>query len=292
MESNTNKTKLKSTVLDRIQKEKICPRSRWFFGCYEFFLWALWIFSILVGSLAIAVSLFAITYQRYAFYEATHGSFLVFIVETLPYIWLVTFVVMVILAIFNLRQTKGGYRYPFWKVLISSLVFSFVGGGLLHVVGMGFMVDKKLGEHLHMYQSQEKMEQKMWQRPNEGRLVGFVVKMSNESNQNSINFKDIRGIEWETNIQNLFEDDLIVLRSGKKMKILGQVISTEPHRFHACGVFPWMFEKNMSMKELSAERRAVIDRIYQHKDHGSSSELKNIIDRCAELKVMKRLEMM
>jgi hypothetical protein len=294
METNNNKTKLKSTVLDRIQQEKINPRSRCYFNCYEFFVWVFWVFSVLVGSLAIAVSLFAINYQRYAFYEATHGDFVTFIAETLPYIWFFILVLMVTFAIFNIRHTKKGYKHPLWKILSSSLLLSLIGGVALHIAGMGFAVDQKLGKYIDVYQSQEEMEQSMWQKPEEGRLVGMVLGSfsTTEDSDAHITFKDSTGIQWKTNIEDLFEDDLTVLRSGKKMKMLGEVLSTEPPQFHACGVFPWMFEKNMSIKELSTERRSVIDRIYKHKDHGSSDELKAIVNRCAELKVMRHLEMM
>ena len=294
METNTNKTKLKSVVLSRIKQEQICPRSKWYFNCYELFVWLFWVLSVVVGSLAVAVSLFAITYQRYAFYEATHGDFWTFIIETLPYLWFLVLVLMVIFAIFNIRHTKTGYRYSLWKIITSSLVLSLMGGAVLHVAGIGFEVDQKLGKYMNFYQSQEELEQGMWQKPGEGRLVGslLTVDFDDKNIDGDVSFKDVSGVLWEINVENLFEDDLVVLKSGKKMKLLGQVLSTEPSRFHACGVFPWMFEKNMSIKELSAERRAVIDRIYQHKDHGSSNDLKDIIDRCAELKVMKHLEMM
>lgn len=296
MENTSKKTELKTRVLDRIEQEDLNPRSSFYFKCHELTVWVLWVLSVLIGALAIAVSLFAITYQKYAFYEATHENLITFMVEALPYLWFVILVFMILLAVFNVRNTKKGYRYPLWQIVISSLVFSFVGGYAMHFAGMGFMIDQKLGEYIAMYQSQEKMESRLWQNPGEGRLVGFLALTENTSGDEKIIFKDIKNTKWEVNVTNLQEDDFIILNSGKKMKVLGQVLSFTPPRFHACGVLPWMFEKNMSVNELSRERRGVIKRIYSHKDndlsHKQLEDSLEKIDLCRELEAISRLHMM
>ncbi len=300
METNTTKTELKNNVLERIEQEKIVPRSKIVFSCYEILLWSSWLLSVLIGALAIAVSVFAVSYQKYAFFEATHEDFVAFIVETLPYLWFLVLAFMILFAIFNLRHTKRGYRYPLWLVILSSLTLSVAGGTTLYYADMGYMMDKKLGQYLSAYQSQEKMEEKMWQNPKEGRLVGvLVIKEDDSLPAGHVLIRDAREQLWVVNIKDLYEDDLIIMNSGKKMKVLGQMLSMSPSHFHACGILPWMFEKSMSVKELSRERVAIIDRIYQHKDRlkerdsiqGVLNDQEVVRDYCAELKAVDRIRM-
>ncbi len=81
---------LKQTVLARIDQENVCPRGRWLFHSRECVVWTLWLVTVLVGALAVAVSLFVIAQRQYALYEATHDNFLTFLVTVLPYLWIIT----------------------------------------------------------------------------------------------------------------------------------------------------------------------------------------------------------
>ena len=136
-ESQKTEESCKDKVFSRIQGEAISPRSKLVFQSREFAVWALWTLSIVVGAFSVAVVGFVLTHHEYALYEATHENFATFIVEALPYMWILTFGLMAAVAIFNLRHTKHGYRYPLWQVFGSSVVLSLVGGGVLHVFGFG-----------------------------------------------------------------------------------------------------------------------------------------------------------
>ena len=65
---------------ERIEEEKVRPRSRMFFQGRECIIWTLWLISMLVGTLAVAITLYVITHHQYALYEATHENFFTFLV--------------------------------------------------------------------------------------------------------------------------------------------------------------------------------------------------------------------
>src|SRR5690606_21014678 len=103
---------LKDSVLERLEKEGITPHSRYYWLSYEYAFWAAWLISVFLGSVALAVLSFASVYIGYSLFEATHGGFLTFFFDTLPYIWLVAFAALTLVAYFNLKNTKRGYKYP------------------------------------------------------------------------------------------------------------------------------------------------------------------------------------
>lgn len=255
---------LKHSVFKTIEEQDVCPRSRWFFVCKETLMWVVWVLSVVVGALAVTVSLFVISRSQYALYEAAHDSFLKFFVSALPYVWIVLFGVMAYLAVTNLRHTKRGYRYSAWKVVASSIVLSLAGGAFLQLFGFGYIIDYKLGQEMKIYMSQEKVEMKLWQTPTDGRLIGRQV-LRTTIPTSTVIFEDSMGTRWTLDVSELTPMDLNLLNSERKVRILGTTSDVVSKRFHVCGAFPWMLDKPMKISELSAERQAFIERVYQHK---------------------------
>ena len=286
---------VKSNVLNRIECEKICPRSRYFYRCREYAVWSLWFLSVFVGSLAIAVSLFVVTHQQYALYEATHENILTFMVEVLPYLWIVLFGLMILVGVHNLRHTKRGYRYPLWQIVLSSVILSFAGGTALQIFGFGYVVDHALGEQMRMYVSQEKMEQRMWQAPAEGRLLGRQT-LATITPTSTIIFADVSGAVWNVDVSELSTGELNLLREEELVKLIGQASNGEVQVFHSCGAFAWVFDKNTTRDDLSSTRQNFIERLKTHKDRaskyknariGTSTEPAGSL--CDEIGIVKRM---
>jgi hypothetical protein len=205
---------LKDSVINTIDQENVCPRSRWFFVCKETLVWIFWALSVVVGALAVAVTLFVVSHSQYALYEASHDSFLTFFVGTLPYLWIILFAVMSYLAVTNLRHTKRGYRYCAWKVVASSMVLSLAGGAVLQLFGFGHAIDYKLGQEMKMYMSQEKQEMRLWQTPNDGRLIGRQVLVTTVPTSTVV-FEDTAGARWTLDVSELSARDLNLLSTER-----------------------------------------------------------------------------
>lgn len=271
-ESQTPKP-LKEALFARIECENVCPRSRIFFKTREYAVWVLWLLSVLIGALAVAVSLFMVTHRQYELYEATHENLLTFVIEALPYIWIATFGVMAFTAIYNLRHTKHGYRYPLWLIVSSSLVLSFAGGSALHFFGFGYTIDQMLGSNMNIYMSQEKFERQLWQNPQQGRLIGVRI-FEDSIPTSTVVFEDVNGQRWEMNVEELRERDLKLLSSQKMVRLLGKCTDMETGAFHVCGVFPWMVQKEVTMNEMMEERQVFVGRLgeYNQRMHEAKRE--------------------
>lgn len=293
---------LKQLLFERIEQEHVEPRSRLFFHSQECFIWLLWLFSVVVGAFAVAISLFVVSHRQYALYEATHDNFFTYLVDVLPYLWIVVFGLMVAGAVFNLRHTRSGYRYPIWKLILSSLVLSFAGGSALQFFGLGYTVDRIIGQQMPVYVSQEKLEMRLWQDPEEGRLLGQQV-YTTVSPTTTVIFEDANGTRWQLTVVDLLEEDRQLLGTEGRVRVLGQRMGSQPHVFHACGVFPWMVGRSVTMSDMNRERQAFMQRVYEQKHRAeerlaaleeqafsSSSEERSDMGVCAELAAVKRIE--
>jgi hypothetical protein len=258
--NNKTDLQLKYKLFDKIECDGVYPRSKLFFRCHECIVWSLWLLSIAVGAVAVSVSLFVMSHHQYALYEATHDNLFTFLVEALPYIWIVVFGLMVWVAIYNLRHTSKGYRYPLWIILMSSIILSFAGGSALQFFGIGYTVDDILGSKMTVYLSQEKLEARMWQDPEAGRLLGKQI-YTTLAPTTTIIFKDTNGNNWQINVSELKERDVNLLSSGEKVRVLGKYMNGDMRTFHACGAFTWMMDKNTSVKDMTEERNIFIENV-------------------------------
>lgn len=256
---------LTSQVLGKLETEAVTPRARWVYLTEEYALWVFWATTVVLGALSVAVALFVLSRQRFALFELTHRDFSTFAVDVLPTLWLVLFVSMVIFAVFNMRHTKRGYRYPLWQILGSSMVLSLVLGSVLHLAGAGFSLDKKLGVWSKGYSSQEKLELKWWQNPAEGRLVGKAMYIR-EGADTEIRFIDMAGTAWQLSLDELHEGEKQLLAEGRQVRIFGAVETDRS--FHACGAMPWVQDRSYRGEELDEIRqgtRAKIEAFKQEK---------------------------
>jgi hypothetical protein len=255
-------TTLSSSVLNRITQENVEQVPRWQFLLSEYTIWIVWGASVLVGAVAFSVMLFVLMHSGFAFVEATHRDTLHFLIEVMPYLWILVFIAMGMFAQYNLRNTKHGYRYTLWQILLSSILFSLIGGIVLHMLGIGYLVDTQAGRNFAFYPALEKMETRIWQAPQSGRLVGrYQVGSEIDS---SVIFKDVEGESWTLNTLELNPIDMHNLYSGDKVRVLGIVSSTTKDHFHGCAVFPWAASVKVGFGELRKDREAFLMRMSEH----------------------------
>ena len=254
-ETTTIEASCQSKVMERIEGEHICPRPRSFYTQKEAVVWGLWGLSIIVGALSVAVMAFTLMHNQYALYEATHENFTTFLMEVLPYVWIAVFLLMAGVAVYNLRHTKHGYRYSISQILLSSVVLSVAGGGVLHFLGFGYLVDQALGQQMSGYPSQEKFEKKLWQNPKEGRLLGRVTNPI-QPPSTLAQFIDVNGLRWKIDISELSEAERTLLFNQANVKMVGFVSEHDVFLFHSCGAFPWLLDKPASQADFEAAREA------------------------------------
>lgn len=259
-------------VLSRIDREQVQPRSRLYFKSKECFIWTAWLLALLVGAIAVSVTLYVSTSVPYTLYEATHNNLLTAFVSALPYVWVIIFVLTAYLAFINFRFTKHGYRYQVYTVLIGSTVFSFFAGAAFHFYGGGYALDQTLGEMIAAYPSYEKQQRLLWQAPEEGRLIGTLLPYehgtSTEDGTITVEFvfADTTESLWEIDVSELRSTDIDLLYQAGEQEVRLIGTSTTPGVFKVCGVFPWYQGQALSRQKLDKNREAFIDVVRSHYD--------------------------
>ena len=240
-----------SAVLARIQSEHLTPTPRYAFAVREYTVWTVWGLSIVIGALALAVTVYDALSTEYALYEATHDNFWTFLVGALPYVWVMIFAAMAAAAVVGVRQTKWGYRYRTSYIIGSSLLCSVLGALFFHMMGFGYALDTLLGHQIGQYMSMEKTDLAMWQAPADGRLIGVLATTPDDVIQ-TLQFEDAAGNLWTISNTEINDHDMRLLQSGDRVRLLGT--TTDDMTFHICGVFPWMYSRAMSWGEMQHER--------------------------------------
>lgn len=264
-------------VLSRIEREQLQPHSRLYFQSKECFIWTAWFIALLIGAVAVAVTLYVSTSVPYTLYEATHNNLLTAFVSALPYIWVVIFILTAYLAIVNFRFTKRGYRYQVYTVLLGSVAFSLFAGTAFHYFGGGYALDQALGDMIAAYPSYEKQQYALWQAPEQGRLIGTLLPYENGTSTDSgdtaqeFAFADAAEGVWEIDVSELREQDIALLHEAGEQEVRLMGTSTETGTFKVCGVFPWHTGQALTRQQLDQNRQAFINVVRTHYDAVSSS---------------------
>ncbi len=288
MDQNNSQPKdLAAAVLGRIEEEHVTPHSRLFFTAKEAGVWLLWLMTVVLGALAVAVTVTVAVYRYATGYELTHDSLLSYAAEVLPYLWILVFSAMTLLAVYNLRHTKRGYRYSLFVILSSSILCSVGGGVVLHVSGLGFTLDRILGSYVPAYLSQDKIEARLWQQPEQGRLIG-VPELDEVAQDGTVHFVDVTSGEWSLVVRELPPQDAALIAHGDQVRLIGELVSLTPPIFHVCGVLPWFrdrFEEHKVLAHLREEFRGRM--VTNHTVAPSDPALMS--PRCAEARGVRRL---
>lgn len=192
-------TELDKKVLEAIEKRNLTPRPYYVFLAKRSVLWTLAVLSIVLGALAVAVLLFAIS-DHYAtggrlFDNLPFGE----LIPTIPAIWLGSMALFTASAYYALRNTRRGYRYRPMRIVTLCLATSVALGTLFHLFQVGSLINGFLASQFAYYREETYVPFAEWSRPDEGYLGGTVESVDGKS---SLHLKDFNDKEWLIDISN------------------------------------------------------------------------------------------
>ncbi|MBX9907050.1 hypothetical protein K2X96_04115 [Patescibacteria group bacterium] len=259
---------MSESVLACIVRDGICPRPRWHFLMKEGVMWTLGGLSIFVGALAIAGLLFELRYAWWDVYEATHDSFFMFMLDALPLVWLILFILFLIPVYHLLRSTSRGYRYSFLLVVCVSLVSTGVMGVGFYSFGMGRFIDERVGAFVPFHNPLLSRERMTWMKPTDGRLAGIIREVPYGDTGFWLEGADGSPYRIEMNVD---VNSRLMLRAGEYVRVVGMPTTT-PGILEGCIIF---------MKNDDILRRAHMHEKFETNEEG---ERKILISRTKECK--------
>lgn len=247
---------LKETVLTRIASEGVKPSPKYVFFARNVVFAAVAFLAVIVGSLAIAVSIFTSLHAGWEYYELTHQNRLTFTVSILPYIWISVLLGTLVLGYFNLRHTKRGYRYSASWVFIGLVFASTLGGVVLYNFNLGRVLDEEAAQYLPRYRSSVGLQQDFWHAPELGRIIGVVSVVGSST----IAITDIDGITWNIDTEVLPVPDQKRLETGRDVRLIA-LIDQDDRTGTGCMALPGVETEPVPYREAMERRRDFKTRI-------------------------------
>ncbi|MCK5096351.1 MAG: hypothetical protein KAR24_03290 [Candidatus Pacebacteria bacterium] len=232
------------SIMEKIERESIKPKPRWEFLLKNYSIWFTGILAVVVGSVATSSIIFAIRNADWFLYRRLSDSFLIHVFKVMPFLWIGFLVLFVLIAIYQIKHTKRGYKYSLAIIVLGNIFVSMILGSVLYVFGFGHLIDVYAGRFVPSYQAIEERREEMWTQPENGLLAGIVLGTSTKD----VLLQDFAGGTWNITMDKLKPVDVIILSLAQEVAVVGNVISTST--FEACAVRPWnIFGEHAPMRK-------------------------------------------
>lgn len=172
-------TKLSKKITGIIKKEKLSQKPKIIFVLKNISFWFLFAFSAFIGAIAFSVIFMAILEADFKAGRKLFVSPIAFVRTFLPFVWILTFTLLFLLAFFGMRHTKKGYRFSAISLVGINLVISLFLGVGLYTTGISYTVERAIAQSVPVYELLEERREKLWNNPEKGLLVGTVQKQWN-----------------------------------------------------------------------------------------------------------------
>ncbi|HLD28002.1 MAG TPA: hypothetical protein VJB67_00095 [Patescibacteria group bacterium] len=213
---------ISQVVLETIKNQDIKPKPKWQFLLKDYIFWLIAGFSILIGSLSVAVMIFMAVNSDWDIRFKISHSFFGFVLMTLPYFWLLILIIFIFLVYYNFRHTQGGYKYQLISIAIGSIIISVVFGFLFYSIGLGGAIDDIFYQRLPAVHCLMNPQQLIWDQPEHGRLGGVIIRMIDQSHFELV---DIDRELWKIDYREAENLEDFVLNEGLRVKIIGEIIN-------------------------------------------------------------------
>ena len=229
------KKNLADSVLEKIKECHITPRPRWHYIVKDALFWGVYFLSILLGSLGMAVILYALFDTDFDLLSYMPTSQLGSFLKLLPIVWLILFSLFVALAIWGAQHTKKGYKLSIIILLGANFLVSLILGGVIYASGGSERIEHVFARGVPFYQRFEERRKDLWKRRDaENLLAGSIVKVEEGK---IIILNDLSGEQWEVDCAQARYPEWIEFTVGMKIRMFGE--KTGEYTFKALGIRPW-----------------------------------------------------
>lgn len=266
---------LEEKIKNKIDQEKLSPKSKYSFVLREWVVWMFGILSVIIGGLIVSAALFHLRNTHWGIYNVTHDNFFDFLLEFLPFVWIILFSLFVFLTYKFLRTTRRGYKYNFISIIGGTFVLTIVFGIISFNFGAGFVIESKFGPRIPFYKDIEMKEKNLWDNFEKGLFLGMIVKKENDYYlaTNKGDFK-IYTDDLPKHLQNFFDLDN---DEDEIVRIVGNLM--EENEIYPCMIFPF----EILEKEFFGGKELVI------RSEINPSELR--INNCKGVRPYKKLNL-
>ncbi len=218
-------------VLERIKSDGLKPISKNVFSIKRVLFWTAVVVSLIVGAFTFSLVLSSLLNNDWDLYSKFGFNF---ILKTLPYFWIISLIIFVILGDYYYRKTLHGYRHTLIVVVGAYMASSIIFGSLFYILKLGEVVEKSLSEVSPAYRNIILNRHEVWAHPEDGLLSGKITRI----NDGTIEVIDSNGITWIIDTTSSINRGKVEIEVGERIKIMGDIIDT--NNFSADEIRPWL----------------------------------------------------
>lgn len=205
-------------TLKQIEEKNIAPKPKWRHSLRDYAFWLFFGLSIILGACATSTIIYILLDHDWDVHEYLHESLLKDIFISLPYLWIIVLALLIVLAFFQVKNTKSGYKYSPYLIAGASVILSLLLGIMLFHSFMDFGIHDFLSRKMPIYNSLVCSEEAVWNNVGSGLLNGEVVAIKSVD---EFTLKDCNGKIWQVEYDELQGLEKIPLEVGMKIKIVG-----------------------------------------------------------------------
>lgn len=223
-------TKFSEEIIGKIKTERIAPVARWHFLVKGYAFWTMFALSVLFGSLSFSVMMHIATAGDWDVFTHLKGNWFTSAVMLLPYFWVLFLFLFAIIAYFNWKNTKLGYRFKRRWIVLGSVGVSIFLGNVFYALGMGKEMDLLMTKSMPFYdKSKHESRKELWLKPENGFLGGKVVSINEDLEELVV--QDENGNNWTVNDRDVTWENRKLEQKGKIIKVIGK--KEGEHKFSA-----------------------------------------------------------
>ncbi|MFA5126817.1 MAG: hypothetical protein WC465_02325 [Patescibacteria group bacterium] len=214
-------------ILTEIKEHNIQPKKRWEFLFKNIILWVILISAIFLASLASSVTIFMLKHAVGSTYIPDFHPLKRLLLD-LPFFWLVSLALFSLLAWYDFKNTKRGYKYHTWVIVIGSLLVSIVLGAVIYQAGVGERLEDVFFRRVPFYKEMFRRGGRILVEPDKGHLAGVVRSVASDA----ITVEDFKGDVWVINTSTS------QFRVGQRVMLIGKI--GDDDRFVCESIKPWL----------------------------------------------------
>lgn len=224
---------ISNKVLEEIKEKNISPTPGWFFEIKNILMWLLFITSSFIGGLAISIIIFLLANFDWEIYPMLAISQVRHAMMAIPYFWVMSFLLLIIFAYYNFKNTKTGYRYALAVVVLTSFILSLFLGMIFYLSGVSEDIHEFLCHNIPIYNTLIYDHDDIWRFPERGLLAGEITDINNAQD---FYIRDLMGRTWHI-VSNGALIDCAEVSIGSKIKIEGRPL--EDSNFSSVVIMSW-----------------------------------------------------
>lgn len=205
MNEQERQHQISKIVLDTIEERGISPRPKWHFALRNDVFWGVAILTTILGSFAVAITIYSLTQIEPEDYYAGYEHISDFLLDWVPFLWVILFATFGTIAYLNIRHTENGYRYSLLSILSLMMSVNIIGGVTLHTLGASKFTEQGFARAVPMYRPIEERRHSLWLNPNEGRVLGMITEVNNENG--TFTLLDRGSTTWVLSTRSLHDPD-------------------------------------------------------------------------------------